>query len=145
MPYRWVWQVFTTAGVPGNVTPGIVVFAEFLKCQRFISINHSQVCGSSQPYSCSLFCSIPKSTWIFRLGLSHYVAFSLPLRHGRSYMSIAECARLRLSFSSRIFQSLSCDPVGIRTQDPQLRRLLLYPAERGVTLLKINQLRMLLC
>ncbi len=23
----------------------------------------------------------------------------------------------------------SCDPVGIRTQDPQLRRLLLYPAE----------------
>ncbi len=24
---------------------------------------------------------------------------------------------------------LSCDPVGIRTQDPQLRRLLLYPAE----------------
>ena len=22
-----------------------------------------------------------------------------------------------------------CDPVGIRTQDPQLRRLLLYPAE----------------
>ena len=154
--------------MPGNVTPGIVVFAEFLKCQRFISINHSQVCGSSQPYSCSLFCSIPKSTWIFRLGLSHYVAFSLSLRHGRSYMSIAECARLRLSFSSRIFQSLSklrscpsrygkrltgvrrillflCDPVGIRTQDPQLRRLLLYPAERGVTLLKINQLRMLLC
>ena len=80
------------------------------------------------------------------------VAFSLPLRHGRSYMSIAECARLRLLFSYRIFQSLSkprscqvryekrltrvrrillflCDPVGIRTQDPQLRRLLLYPAE----------------
>ena len=24
---------------------------------------------------------------------------------------------------------LLCDPVGIRTQDPQLRRLLLYPAE----------------
>ena len=24
---------------------------------------------------------------------------------------------------------LVCDPVGIRTQDPQLRRLLLYPAE----------------
>ena len=23
----------------------------------------------------------------------------------------------------------SCDPVGTRTQDPQLRRLLLYPAE----------------
>ena len=25
--------------------------------------------------------------------------------------------------------SLLCDPVGIRTRDPQLRRLLLYPAE----------------
>ena len=27
------------------------------------------------------------------------------------------------------FNYLTCDPVGIRTQDPQLRRLLLYPAE----------------
>ena len=25
--------------------------------------------------------------------------------------------------------SVCCDPVGIRTQDPQLRRLLLYPTE----------------
>ena len=34
--------------------------------------------------------------------------------------------------------SLGCDSVGIRTQDPQLRRLLLYPAElpnRSVLLL----------
>ena len=27
------------------------------------------------------------------------------------------------------FISNLCDPIGIRTQDPQLRRLLLYPAE----------------
>ena len=32
----------------------------------------------------------------------------------------------KLSF---FFQKSLCDPVGIRTQDPQLRRLLLYPAE----------------
>ena len=66
-------------------------------------------------------------------------AHSLFLRQGRSYMSIAECARLRLPFSYRIFQSLSkprscqvryekrltrvrrillflCDPVGIKPQ-----------------------------
>ena len=29
----------------------------------------------------------------------------------------------------RLITLLFCDPVGIRTQDPQLRRLLLYPAE----------------
>ena len=44
---------------------------------------------------------------VIRLGLSPGVAFSLPLRHGLSYMSIAECARLRLSFPYRNFQSLS--------------------------------------
>ncbi len=27
------------------------------------------------------------------------------------------------------YQSLNCDPGGIRTHDPQLRRLLLYPTE----------------
>jgi len=31
------------------------------------------------------------------------------------------------------FQGVLCDPGGIRTHDPQLRRLLLYPAElRGL-------------
>ena len=28
-----------------------------------------------------------------------------------------------------LHSKLLCDPVGIRTRDPQLRRLLLYPAE----------------
>ena len=32
-------------------------------------------------------------------------------------------------FFVRTSLSLGCDSVGIRTQDPQLRRLLLYPAE----------------
>ena len=35
------------------------------------------------------------------------MAFSLPLRHGRSYMSIAECVRHSLPFSCRTFQSRS--------------------------------------
>ena len=30
---------------------------------------------------------------------------------------------------SQAHSAFLCDPVGIRTQDPQLRRLLLYPAE----------------
>ena len=33
-----------------------------------------------------------------------------------------------LNFQLSTF-NFSCDPVGIRTRDPQLRRLLLYPAE----------------
>ena len=43
----------------------LVFFAEFLNYQQFISISHFQVYGNSQPYSCSLLHSIPKSTWIF--------------------------------------------------------------------------------
>ena len=43
---------------------------------------------------------------------------SKPLSHYRT--------KSKLSF---FFQKSLCDPVGIRTQDPQLRRLLLYPAE----------------
>ena len=39
---------------------------------------------------------------------------------------------IRIKANSIIYIELAfclCDPVGIRTQDPQLRRLLLYPAE----------------
>ena len=57
------------------------------------------------------------------------MAFSLPLRHGRSYMSIAECARLRLPFSYRIFQSLSkprsCQ-VRYEKRLTRVRRILLF-------------------
>ncbi len=35
-------------------------------------------------------------------------------------------SRLYVFVKSRLEK---CDPVGIRTQDPQLRRLLLYPTE----------------
>ncbi len=84
------------------------------------------------------------------MGLS-LKAFSLALRHGRSYMAAhdvpgsARLSVLKLPFREQVHvMSVSeqkrltgrsgascflCDPVGIRTQDPQLRRLLLYPAE----------------
>ena len=41
------------------------------------------------------------------LGIKLQAAFSLTLRHGRSCISTAKCARLRLSFPYRISQSLS--------------------------------------
>ena len=66
---------------------------------------------------------------VIRLGLSPGVAFSLPLRHGLSYMSIAECARLRLSFPYRNFQSLSelrsCQ-VRYEKRLTRVRRILLF-------------------
>ena len=56
-------------------------------------------------------------------------AHSLFLRHGRSYMSIAECARLRLPFSCRAFQSLSklrsC-PLRYEKRLTRVRRILLF-------------------
>lgn len=81
-------------------------------------------------------------------------AFSLTLRRGRSYIrrgtqDVPGFARIfctvrtfRKQASGLLFRHKNarlcsrahpaccvCDPVGIRTQDPQLRRLLLYPAE----------------
>ena len=37
--------------------------------------------------------------------------------------------RFTLQASLQLNRMNDCDPVGIRTRDPQLRRLLLYPAE----------------
>lgn len=75
---------------------------------------------------------------------------SLALRHGRSYKhyngdglcpevfsmyrSVRERAHtdlyiLKTPDFRRALHRNVCDPVGIRTQDPQLRRLLLYPTE----------------
>ena len=55
------------------------------------------------------------------------ITYPLPC-HGLSTESFFFIAELKASFRSFIQRSLR-DPVGIRTQDPQLRRLLLYPAE----------------
>ena len=54
-----------------------------------------------------------------------YISLALP----RAIIRILSSSlKLKASFRSLVEKSLR-DPVGIRTQDPQLRRLLLYPAE----------------
>ena len=42
--YTHLWGTSVTAGVPGNVTPGIDASAEPLKYQQLLHIHHFQVC-----------------------------------------------------------------------------------------------------
>ena len=67
---------------------------------------------------------------IMATGLRRGAPFSLALRHGRSYdRKTRRCLRPRLAaFIHRARLSVVI-PVGSRPQDPQLRRLLLYPTE----------------
>lgn len=44
----------------------------------------------------------------------------------------------RLSAVDRLCVSTDCDPGAIRTRDPQLRRLLLYPLSYGVSLSSVS-------
>ena len=57
----------------------------------------------------SHFCNCLKFNYLTcdPIGIKPRCGFFPALRHGRSCMSIAECARLRLSFPYRNFQSLS--------------------------------------
>ena len=56
----------------------------------------------------------------------HYTEFYVEPRLRSSKLGLPGIKQQRLTFVRRL---ICRDSVGIRTQDPQLRRLLLYPAE----------------